>query len=192
MKSHIPHQLPPEPPPAVMAAIRERIPASLVEVLGLVFALRTTARQVDNLLTDWMAGTAGSTSRFQIMALLWAAKGRAVPHKEIVATLEVTRATVSGLMAGLERDGLVKSAVARDDRRNLLATLTAKGRAIFEKAFETNLARMSAIFASFPPDELVSATEHLQRIRQVFASANLKESETDRPARRRGSGQGTT
>jgi len=42
-----------------------------------------------------------------------------IPPLAIVAALGVTRATVSGLMAALERDGLVKSAVGRHDRRNL-------------------------------------------------------------------------
>jgi DNA-binding MarR family transcriptional regulator len=35
-------------------------------------------------------------------------------------------------MTSLERDGLVKSTVDRDDRRNLVATLTSRGRAIVE------------------------------------------------------------
>jgi DNA-binding MarR family transcriptional regulator len=50
--------------------------------------------------------SAGTPARFQILMLLWAARGRDVPHKEIVAALGVTRATVSGLMAALERDSL--------------------------------------------------------------------------------------
>lgn len=171
-----------------MAAIRERLPAPLVEAMGVVFALRTTARQVENVITEWMAGTAGSTSRFQILGVLWAAKGRGVPHKDIVATLGVTRATVSELMGALERDGLVKSAVARDDRRNLLATLTAKGRTVVEKAFDANLTRMAAIFSSFAPAELAAFTEQLQRVRQAFVGANLHEPETGRPLRHQAGG----
>lgn len=62
--------------------------------------------------------------------------------------LEVTRATVSGLMTSLERDGLVKSAVDRDDRRNLIATLTSRGRAIVEKAIDSNAASLRAALAS--------------------------------------------
>lgn len=62
--------------------------------------------------------------------------------------LELTRATVSGLMTSLERDGLVKSAVDRDDRRNLVATLTSRGRAIVEKAINSNAASLRAALAS--------------------------------------------
>lgn len=55
---------------------------------------------------------------------------------------------MSGLMTSLERDGLVKSAVDRDDRRNLIATLTSRGRAIVEKAIDSNAASLRAALAS--------------------------------------------
>src|SRR5260370_7916539 len=103
---------------------------------------------MDNAISEWMADSAATPARFQILMLLWAARGRAVPHKEIVAALGVTRATVSGLMATLERDGLVTSAVASDDPRNLLASLPPKGEAIVEKPIETNSSRLRP---PFPP-----------------------------------------
>ena len=43
-----------------------------------------TAQQLDNALTSWMADTAGSPARFQILVLLWASEADGVPHKEIV------------------------------------------------------------------------------------------------------------
>jgi DNA-binding MarR family transcriptional regulator len=52
---------------------------------------------------------------------LWATKGDGLPHKDIVEAMGVTRATVSGLMAALEREGFVRSTIDRDDRRKLIA-----------------------------------------------------------------------
>ena len=91
--------------------------------------------------------------------------------KEIVTALGVTRATVSGLMAALERDGWVISAVASDDRRNLLASLTQKGEAIVEKAIETNRARLRTAFAGLSADELTTLTTLLRRVRQCFSTS---------------------
>ena len=82
--------------------------------------------------------------------------------------LEVTRATVSGLMTSLERDGLVKSTVDRDDRRNLIATLTTRGRAIVEKAIDSNAASFRAALASLSANELKTLKSLLQRLRQGF------------------------
>ena len=82
--------------------------------------------------------------------------------------LEVTRATVSGLMTSLERDGLVKSTVDRDDRRTLIATLTSRGRAIVEKAIDSNTAPLHAALAALSANELKMLKSLLQRLRQGF------------------------
>ncbi len=165
-----PHRLPPEPPPALLEAFRKRFPAEDLPALSVTIALRTAAQQVENAITKWMAGTVGSPARFQILGLLWASEGRGVPHKEIVAALEVTRATVSGLMAGLERDGFVTSAVDSDDRRNLIANLTPKGRTVMEAAVERNAARLRTALAPLSKDDITTMTALLQLIRQGFAA----------------------
>jgi len=164
-----PSQLPSEPPPAVMVALRNRFSGREQQAYGALFVVRTTAQQMDNAISEWMAGSAATPARFQILMVLWAARGRGVPHKEIVAALGVTRATVSGLMAALERDRLVTSAVASDDRRNLLASLTPKGEAIVEKAIETNRARLRTAFTALSSDELTTLTTLLERVRQGFS-----------------------
>jgi DNA-binding MarR family transcriptional regulator len=124
---------------------------------------------MDNAVTEWMADLAATPARFQILMLLWASCGRGVPHKEIVAALGVTRATISGLMAALERDGLVISAVASSDRRNLLASLTSKGEAVVEKALQTNRARLRTAFTALSSGDLTTLTTLLERVRQGFS-----------------------
>jgi DNA-binding MarR family transcriptional regulator len=163
-------ELLPEPPPTVAEALCNRLSGRELEALGAVFVVRATAQHMDNAITGWMADTAASPARFQILMLVWAATGRGVPHKEIVTALGVSRATVSGLMAGLERDGLVTSAVANDDRRNLLASLTPRGEAMVEGAVEVNKVRLRAAFAGLSSDEVTTLTTLLQRVRQGFAT----------------------
>jgi DNA-binding MarR family transcriptional regulator len=165
------HRLPPAPPPAVMEQVRRHLSRPEVQVLEALFAFRTTAQQLDNTITEWLEGTVGSPARLQILTLLWAARGSGIPHKEIVAALGVTRATVSGLMAALEREGLVKSSASLDDRRNLLATLTSKGKAVTGKAVEANTSRLRAAFASLSSAELTTFTAMLQRVREGFAGS---------------------
>jgi DNA-binding MarR family transcriptional regulator len=154
--------------------LRERLSQRDLQAIGVVFSLRTTARQVDNVVTEWLAGSAGSPARFQILALLTASRGRGVPHKEIIAALKVTGATVSEQMAGLARDGLVKSTVDPEDRRNLIAKLTAKGQAMMDRAFEANAIRLRVAFASLSMDELATFTSLLQRIGQSFEASGGK------------------
>ncbi len=139
--------------------------------MGALFALRRTAQQVDNAVTEWLSDVGGSIARFQVMAILWAAVDGGVPHKEIVATLGVTRATVSGLISGLERDGLVVSVVDPNDRRNQTASLTCKARALMDGALEVNVVRMQSAFGGLSQQEMTTFTDLLQRVRQGFAQA---------------------
>jgi len=160
----------PGPPPVVVAQLRKRLSEREAQGLEALFALRGAAQQVDNALSEWMADTVGSFARYQILMALWSTKGNAIPHKDIVAAMGVTRATVSGLMAALERDGLVKSYANREDRRKLIARLTSRGEAAIRKAFEINVARFRAVFKSLSSTELTSLTALLHRVRESFTA----------------------
>jgi DNA-binding MarR family transcriptional regulator len=168
-----PHRLPATPPPAIKEALRSRLSGRELQAVEAVFALRVAAQQAETAITEWLAETAGSPARHEIMMLLWAADGRAVPHKAIVAAMGVTRATVSELMTALERQGVVSSSVDPDDRRQLLATLTSKGEAVMSKALEVNGARLRQTFASLSSAELEALTALLQRVREGFAASGL-------------------
>ena len=154
------------PPAAVVEQLRKRLSEREVQGLEALFALRGAAQQVDNVLSEWMADSVGSFARYQILMALWSTKGNAIPHKDIVAAMGVTRATVSGLMAGLERDGLVKSYAHHEDRRKL----TSRGEAAIRKAFEINVARFRAVFKSLSSTELTSLTALLHRVRVSFTA----------------------
>ena len=171
MTTPTPPRLPPALPPAVMKAIRKRLSRREMQAVETVFALRTTAQQVDNAITEWFAGTAGSPARYQILMMLWAAGRNGVPHKDIVATMGVTRATVSGLMTALEREGLVRSSVNHDDRRQLLASLTSRGEAVISKAQEANTTRLRPVVASLSSADLATLTALLRRFREAFAAS---------------------
>lgn len=156
------------PPPAVMAGIRHRLSDKEVRGLEMMFTLRSTTQQVDNALSAWMADTVGSLARFQILMALWTTK-KGISHKDIVAAMGVTRATVSGLMSALESEGFVKSHVDPEDGRRLIARLTAKGETAIREAFDVNLGRFRKAFASLSPTELEHLADLLRRFRQGFA-----------------------
>ena len=162
----------PGPPPGLIEEIRKRLSEREVHGMQALFALRASAQQMDNALNEWLAGTAGSFARFQILMALSASKERGISHSEIVSAMDVTRATVSGLMAALERDGLVKSYADEEDGRKLVARLTAKGETTAKKAFETSLDRFRAVFASVSEAELTRLTALLHRIREGFAMSD--------------------
>ncbi len=133
-----------------------------------LFRLRTTAQQVDNVQTGWLEATAGSPARMRILLLLWAAGNQPVPHHQIVAVLQVTRATVSGLMRGLARDGLVQSVRDSQDRRSVLASLTAKGLKVADQALDLLASRVDAALKDLSTRDLEILSMLLKRLRECF------------------------
>jgi DNA-binding MarR family transcriptional regulator len=161
---------PVETPPTVVAALRRQATGREVDEFTAIFTMRTTAQFLDNVITGWMADSASSPARFQILTLLWAADGKGVAQKEIVAALHVSKPTVSSLVTALERDGLVTSEAAAEDRRNQMARLTRRGRETVEKALASNRARLRAAFRDFTVEEIATLTSLMQRLRAGFAA----------------------
>ncbi|GGA41950.1 MarR family winged helix-turn-helix transcriptional regulator [Dyella nitratireducens] len=156
------------PTPYLREAYLRRFPESAAQRLETVFTLKSGTQHITNVLNSWLEGTAGSPARFQTLALLWGAGDRAVPHQEIIAALQVKRATVSAMMFALEQEGLVQSVGDQQDRRRMLATLTKKGREIFTSAMDLNASRLQKALADVSPDELVLFQRLLTRIRDGF------------------------
>lgn len=156
------------PTPDLREAYLRRFPIAAAQRLETVFTLKSASQQITNVLNGWLESTAGSPARFQTLALLWGAGDRPVPHQEIIATLQVKRATVSALMFSLEQEGLVQSVGDEQDRRRLLATLTRKGRDIFTSAMDLNASRLEKTFADIPPEEIALFQKLLARVRDGF------------------------
>jgi DNA-binding MarR family transcriptional regulator len=168
-----------DPPAHVREALRGRLSPAKYQRLEAILLLRSTAQQTENALNEWLAGTAGSTARFQVLILLWAAAGRPVQHQEIIAALRVKRATVSALMFSLEQDGLVQSVPDREDRRRLLATLTSKGEKVATDAMDLNAARLGEAMVDLSVEDLDLLQKLLQRLREAFVRLGQHARRTD-------------
>lgn len=153
-----------------MQAVRRRLPARGVAAIETIRTLRMTAQQVDNTVSAWFADTAGSPARFQVMLLLWASEARGVPYKDIAANLGVTRATVSGLMAGLDRDGFIRAESAPGDRRVQLARLTEAGEAAIARALDLNGQRLEKALVDLSAEELGMLADLLRRLGTGFTA----------------------
>jgi DNA-binding MarR family transcriptional regulator len=164
----------PLPDPHIQEALRRRLPGRRAQQLETVFLLRSTAQLVENAASEWLAGTTGSTARFQTLVLLWAAGDRPTLHQDIIAMLRVKRATVSALMFSLEQEGLVQSVPDRQDRRRLLATLTSKGQRVINDALDLNAGRLDEVMGDLSPEELGVLQQLLRRLRDDFAKVAQK------------------
>jgi DNA-binding MarR family transcriptional regulator len=108
-----------------------------------------------------------SQGRFMVLMLLME-KSSNCPHPKTPAELAelagVTRATMTGLIDTLERDGLVKREPARDDRRMMSVTLTAKARALLDAVLPPHFRHMARLMATLDESERKTLVRLLNKI----------------------------
>lgn len=156
-------------PPDNIRRVYDRVlPASQALALEVLFGLRAGVQEIDNLLSAWLADEGLTPGRFQVLVVLWAATGP-VAQREIVAALRVTRATVSGLVETLRRDGYLETAVNADDARQVFVSLTASGSAKIDRIARENSDRLRGALTGLSDADLRTLVTMLQQ-----ASASLK------------------
>lgn len=110
-----------------------------------------------------------SQGRFMVLMLLFD-KGRNCPHPRTPAELadlsHVTRATMTGLIDTLERDGLVVREPDPTDRRMMSVNLTAKGRSLLESILPAHFRRMTALMEPLTEAERKTLVQLLTKIQQ--------------------------
>lgn len=105
-----------------------------------------------------------SPGRYALLMALHGAEGALAPS-EIAARIGVTRATVTGLIDGMSRDGLVEHAApAEGDRRRKAIGLSAKGRRLLLKLLPDVFAQMAALIAPLTKSERAQLRTSLLKI----------------------------
>jgi DNA-binding MarR family transcriptional regulator len=134
-------------------------------------------------LTDsHLAEHAISQGRFTVLMLLLdkaenCAKART--PAELAEMANVTRATMTGLIDTLERDGLVKRDPDPNDRRMMSVNLTPKGEALINHILPGHFRRMAALMSSLSEIERKTLVHLLNKIQEqaaVMSQATLKSS----------------
>ena len=85
---------------------------------------------------------------------------------ELADLSHVTRATMTGLIDTLERDGLVNREPDPTDRRMMSVTLTSKGRALMQQILPQHFQRMAALMKPLNEAERKTLVDLLVKIRQ--------------------------
>jgi DNA-binding MarR family transcriptional regulator len=131
-----------------------------------------TSGEIGRLVEPHFARYGVSQGRFTtLMALRRQPEGRATPA-ELAEHLAVTRATVTGLLDGLEEDGLLERSHRTDDRRSVSVTITKKGLALIEKILPDHYARIGALMKKLTRQEKKQLTVLLGKVRESVAEAN--------------------
>lgn len=107
-----------------------------------------------------------TASQFDVIATLGNTPG--MTFKELGEKTLITKGTLTGVVDRLESKGLVVRVAAEDDRRSVIARLTAEGEKVFEEAFPAHIQFMKRRFDALGPTERERIVAALRELRSLF------------------------
>jgi DNA-binding MarR family transcriptional regulator len=150
----------------------ERHERSEADDMRLCFEVLALASAIDRACAARLAPHHLSEGKFVLLLLLRDAPDGIAPH-ELASRAGVTRATVTGLLDGLERDGFLVRHGDRDDRRRVSVRLLTErgGRSIAAGLFVEHGQWIASLFAGVEPSEREGVGALLRRVRGNLATA---------------------
>ncbi|WP_457581293.1 MarR family winged helix-turn-helix transcriptional regulator [Ensifer canadensis] len=130
--------------------------------LRLCFEVTALAAAIDRDCATRLAPHNLSEGKFVLLFLLHRLPEGLSPH-ELADRAGVTRATVTGLLDGLERDGFLARQQSKDDRRKVLVQLSPKGEDAARALFDIHTRWIASLFAGFDESERETLSTLIQR-----------------------------
>ncbi|KRG65022.1 MarR family transcriptional regulator [Stenotrophomonas humi] len=145
----------------IQEAQRRNLPD--VDGIGLCFQTLSLAAAIDRDCARLLAPHGLSEGRFVLLFLLDATMDGLAPNV-LAERAGVSRATVTGLLDGLEREALIERVADDNDRRALRIHLTRKGRQTAKKVFDQHGRWIAGLFGNLDSNERRQLTVLLDKV----------------------------
>lgn len=143
--------------------------------------LLRAAKRILNAFGDVFGGYGLSPGRYAVLMALDVQRPSMAPS-EIADRVGVTRATITGLIDGLMRDGLVTYAAEGADRRRKAIALTPKADALIEVVVPDIFQRMADLTAPLSTEERRMAVRLLGMVEDGLSMAAARGDSAEAPA----------
>lgn len=134
-----------------------------IEGIHLCFQTLSLASHIDHDCARLLAPYGLSEGRFIMLFLLDSANEGLAPN-ELAERAGVTRATVTGLLDGLEREALIERQAAQQDRRALRIQLTPQGKQLAKRVFASHSTWIAGLFSGLSNSERQQLTLLLNKV----------------------------
>lgn len=105
-----------------------------------------------------------SGGKFTVLMQLYTAK-QGIPPSEFAERANVTRATITGLLDGLERDGLIERQPHPSDRRMLTVHLTDRGKELMQNILPEHFCRTKILMDTLTAADKRNLVKLLNKLR---------------------------
>lgn len=144
-----------------LADIYPEADTSAMEVFS---ALLGTSAEILSSINSALARYGASQARFRLLLRLRRAGPRGLHPRELAENLKIERASVTGLVDGIEREGLARRLPCKDDRRSIMVVLTPKGTRFIDSLAPDRLKRVAQLMSCLSGTERHTLTNLLDRI----------------------------
>ncbi|MEO1068350.1 MAG: MarR family transcriptional regulator [Cyanobacteria bacterium J06638_6] len=142
--------------------LAQRYPELDVAVVEACLAFLRTSADVQTALEAHFARYGLSMGKFTLLMQL--AQSQGLTPSDCAERSGVTRATITGLLDGLERDGLVERRPFRDDRRRLNLHLTQAGYELLDRMLPDHFCRTTRLMANLTAGEQETLIDLLKKL----------------------------
>lgn len=163
-----------------LRSMAQRYPDLQPELMASLLTFMRTAFEIVHASEALFARHGTSCGRFTVLALLNRDPERTRTPSEIAEACGVTRATITGLLDGIEADGLISRVRSSSDRRTMHVRLTAQGRRFLDKMLPEHFQRLARLMSGVGASDQAS----LRRIAATIGG-NISTFSTDPSPRSR-------
>lgn len=158
-------------PEALLGPFMREHPGVDPDAHRVLFALRAVAQFVNDRANEWLAPLELTVGKYNYLVALGTARRGGLTLTEIARLIHTKSATVTQMIAALERDGLVARAGNPGDRRSTVARLTPAGKALLRKAVEHHHAHIERAMREFGASDRRALFASLLRLGASFSVA---------------------
>jgi DNA-binding MarR family transcriptional regulator len=141
----------------------------------LIFTIRAVAQVINDQANTWLQPLGLTSGKYNYLAAIYAsARGAGAPGltpNELRKLIHTTSASVTQMIDGLVRDGLVIREEHAQDRRSVVITMTPEGKRVFEAAFRVHHQNIELALEDISDSERQTLTKLLARVGAGFRSA---------------------
>ncbi len=151
--------------------IAERIPEVNATALVVTLAIVSVADTIDDYMGGYLKKYNLTQGRFRVLMILFEDMDRELTSCEIAHRCGVTRATMTGLLDGLEKSGHVRREAHPTDRRMTIVRLTDFGKQFLFDILPTHFGNVNRIMSGMNERELKSLGKLLEKVRESAAGS---------------------
>jgi DNA-binding MarR family transcriptional regulator len=133
--------------------LAQQFPELDIPSIETCLAFLNTTSVVYSALDTHLARHQLSMGKFTVLMQLFRTKEKRLTPSECAERAGVTRGTITGLLDGLEKDGLVKRQPHPEDRRRLVVQLTPQGQQKLTQMLPEHFCRTTGMMAYLTGDE---------------------------------------